>query len=129
MPVKGASITSNYGERTDPITGTKAFHRGTDFGGTWMSEIFSVADGTVVYVCTEKNNGYGNHMIIQHTGQRANEDGTVTTETFYGLYGHMHDIYMFEGQSVKQGAVIGLMGGDPDRDTNPGKVPARIRCV
>lgn len=121
LPVKGASITSNYGKRTDPITGTKAFHYGTDFGGVWMSEIFSVADGTVVYVCTEKNNGYGNHMIIQHTGQRTAEDGTVITETFYGLYGHMHDIYMFEGQSVKQGAVIGLMGGDPERDTNPGK--------
>ncbi len=54
LPVKGASITSSYGKRTDPIAGSQAFHHGTDFGGVWMSEIFSVADGTVVYVCTEK---------------------------------------------------------------------------
>ncbi len=120
-PVKGASVTSGYGERTEPITGEPSFHYGTDFGGVWMSEIYSVADGTVVKVCTEKNDGYGNYMIIRHTGQRTAEDGTVTTETFYALYGHMHEIYMFEGQSVKRGSVVGLMGGDPDKDINPGR--------
>lgn len=121
LPVIGATVTSEYGERTDPITGEAAFHHGTDFGGEWRSEIFSVADGTVAVVCTEKNDGYGNYIIIKHTGQRTAEDGTVTTETFYALYAHLNEIYMFEGQSVKQGAIIGLMGGDPERDTNPGK--------
>ena len=33
----------------------------------------------------------------------------------------MNEIYMFEGQSLKKGAIIGLMGGDPERDTNPGR--------
>ncbi len=121
LPVIGATITSEYGERTDPVTGVAAFHHGTDFAGEWRSEIFSVADGVVKEVCTEKNNGYGNYLIVEHTGQRTAEDGTVTTETFYALYGHLNEIYMFEGQSLKKGAIIGLMGGNPELDTNPGK--------
>jgi murein DD-endopeptidase MepM/ murein hydrolase activator NlpD len=121
LPVVGGSVTSGYGERTDPITGEAAFHYGTDFGGVWQSNIYSVADGEVVKVNTAKNDGYGNYIIIKHTGQRTNDAGGIETEVFYGLYAHMNDIYMFEGQSVKQGALIGLMGGDPDRDSNPGR--------
>lgn len=119
LPVKGASITSPYGERTDPFTGQTSYHSGTDFGGAWKSELYAVADGVVVKVCTEKNDGYGNYIIIKNTGQRTNDTGEI--ETFYTLYGHMNEVYMFEGQSVKKGAVIGLMGGNPDLDTNPGR--------
>lgn len=121
LPVVGASVTSGYGERADPFTGSTAFHSGTDFVGAWQSNIYSVADGEVVKVNTEKNDGYGNYIMIRHTGQRTNDAGGIETEVFYGLYAHMNEIYMFEGQSVKQGAVIGLMGGDPNRDANPGR--------
>lgn len=121
LPVKGASITSSYGERTDPFTGQTTFHSGTDFGGAWQSDLYAVADGVVVKVNTAKNNGYGNYIIIKNTGQRTNDAGGIETETFYTLYGHMNEVYMFEGQSVKKGAVIGLMGGDPGRDSNPGR--------
>ena len=43
LPVVGASVTSGYGERADPFTGSTAFHSGTDFGGAWQSNIYSVA--------------------------------------------------------------------------------------
>ena len=112
LPVIGAVITSEYGERIDPFTSESAFHYGTDFAGLWQSEIYAIADGEVVKVSTKKNNDYGNYMIIRHK---------IVTETFYTMYAHMNDIYMFEGQSVKQGALIGLMGGDPERDKNPGR--------
>lgn len=52
---------------------------------------------------------------------RTDEDGTEKNETFYALYGYMNEIYMYEGQSVKKGALIGVMGGDPKRDKNPGQ--------
>ena len=112
LPVIGAVITSEYGERIDPFTSESAFHYGTDFAGLWQSEIYAIADGEVVKVSTKKNNDYGNYMIIRHK---------TAIETFYTMYAHMNDIYMFEGQSVKQGALIGLMGGDPERDKNPGR--------
>ncbi len=112
LPVIGAVITSEYGERIDPFTSESAFHYGTDFAGVWQSEIYAIADGEVVKVNTKKNNDYGNYIIIQHK---------TVNETFYTMYAHMNDIYMFKGQSVKQGALIGLMGGDPEKDENPGR--------
>lgn len=112
LPVTGAVITSEYGERIDPFTSESAFHYGTDFAELWQSVIYAIADGEVVKVSTKKNNDYGNYMIIRHN---------TAIETFYTMYAHMNDIYMFEGQSVKQGALIGLMGGDPERDKNPGR--------
>ena len=121
LPVKNANVTSEYGERIDPITGQSAFHHGTDFSGAWQSEIYAIADGEVVDIITKKNNDYGNYIIIRHKGQRTNNAGGIETDIFYALYGHMNEIYMFKGQLIKQGAVIGLMGGDPERDTNPGR--------
>ena len=90
LPVIGATVTSEYGERTDPITGAQSFHHGTDSGGEWRSEILSTADGVAMEVCTEKNDGYGNYIIIKHTGERTAEDGTVISEPFYAVYGHMN---------------------------------------
>lgn len=121
FPVINAAVTNSYGEMQDALTGVKSFHYGTDFDGAWRSEIYSVADGVAIKVCTEKNDDYGNYIIIKHTGVRTDEDGTEKNETFYALYGYMNEIYMYEGQSVKKGALIGVMGGDPKRDKNPGQ--------
>ncbi len=120
LPCKNAVVIDSYGEQTDS-EGSTDFHYGTDFSSVWQSEIYAIADGEVVYVCTEPNNDYGNYLIIKHTGQRTDNAGKTVTETFYGLYAYMSEIYMFQGQSVQQGALIGLMGGDPRRDQNSGK--------
>ena len=53
LPVIGATVTSECMERTDPITGTESFHHGTDLGGERRYEIFSIADGVVMELCTE----------------------------------------------------------------------------
>ncbi len=119
LPVKEANMTSKYGERIDPITGQTAFHYGTDFSGEWRSEIYAVDDGEVVSICTDKNDSFGNYIIIRHMGTHARE--SAGTGEFYALYGHMSEIYMYEGQTVKQGTVIGLMGGSPEEDSNPGR--------
>lgn len=114
LPVKEAEIEKEYGENTAPGTGEISFHYGTDFRAAWQSEIFAVADGEVIDVCTEQNDGYGDYLIIRHTGQRTNESGETETEYFYAMYAGMSEIYMFKGQEVKQGAVIGLLGNIPD---------------
>ena len=111
LPMKGAKISKKYGEETATVTGETSFHYGTDFSGTGRAEIFAVADGEVVDVGTEKkNNGYRDYLIIRHTGQRTNEAKVLENGTFYALYACMDEIYMFKGQTVKQGAVIGLLG-------------------
>ena len=112
MPLNG-SVTSEYGERIDPLNNSvTSFHNGIDIQGEWHANIISIADGVVEKTSTVES-GYGNTILIKHI----KEDGTI----FYSFYAHLSQIYVFEGQSVKQGAAIGLEGGDPNNDPNPGR--------
>ena len=112
MPLNG-SITSEHGNRPDPFNSSRTeFHNGIDIVGAWHANVIAVAAGVVERVNTAASD-YGNNILIKHT----KEDGAV----FYSFYAHLSQIYMFEGQTVMQGAVIGLEGGDPENDPNPGR--------
>ena len=61
------------------------------------TEIYSTGKGKVVLV-EKSNSGYGYHVIVDHG---------------YGyqtLYGHMSQISVRQGQTVKRGEVLGLVG-------------------
>lgn len=108
------NINSPYGNRKHPITGEMKNHTGVDLAGTEnVSNVIAVKDGVVVYPTSSDptncpsstsldncGGGYGNYVVIQHN------DGTYT------LYAHMYasSITVKEGDSVKQGQVIGKVG-------------------
>ncbi|SHH10687.1 M23 family metallopeptidase [Desulfosporosinus lacus] len=108
MPVVGI-ITSPYGQRVHPVTGKSSFHTGIDIAPEWHSEIKSVADGQVVKVGIDKN--YGNYILIKHDDP---------DETFYSFYAHLSKIFALPDQEIFTGDIIGLEGGDPELDPNPG---------
>lgn len=110
MPVNNATVTSEFGSRIHPVTGKQSFHTGIDIAGAWHSNIISVANGKVVF--TGVKEGYGNCVEIEHK----NDDGT----SYYTLYAHLARIDALLEQEVQQGNVIGIQGGDPDKDPNPG---------
>ncbi|MGN0973167.1 MAG: M23 family metallopeptidase [Bacilli bacterium] len=91
------------------LHGKPNFHTGIDLAGAWHTEILSVLDGKVVFAGVL--GGYGNCVKIEHT---------YKDETIYSLYAHLAEIYVHNGQDVKQGNVIGTQGGDPNKDNNPG---------
>lgn len=95
-------------ERTQ-LYGIPSFHTGIDLAGVWHTEILSVLDGKVVFAGVL--GGYGNCVKIEHT---------YKNETIYSLYAHLAEIYVYDGQEVKQGNVIGTQGGDPVKDKNAG---------
>ncbi len=65
--------------------------------------IYAVLDGIVVITSTNPaRSGYGKYVMIEH----AWSDGTP----FLTLYAHLSSIHVKEGQSVSQGALIGIMG-------------------
>ncbi|MEH2350671.1 MAG: M23 family metallopeptidase [Nostoc sp.] len=91
-----APITSLFGWRIHPITGTQRFHAGTDLGAPTGTPVLAAAAGQV-----ETANwvgGYGLTVILNHKSAEQT------------LYGHMSEILVQPGQWVKPGTVIGLVG-------------------
>lgn len=109
MPVQNATVTSEFGARIHPVTGKQSFHTGIDLAGAWHSNIISVEKGTVVFAGVKQ--GYGNCVEVKHS----TENGI----NYYTFYAHLARIDVLEGQEIQQGTVVGIQGGDPNRDPNP----------
>lgn len=78
-------------------TANRPNHQGIDIASQIGSPIWASADG-VVEVPTYDANGYGNWVVVIHSGG---------LETYYG---HLSKINVKTGDKVKQGTVIGLEG-------------------
>jgi murein DD-endopeptidase MepM/ murein hydrolase activator NlpD len=89
-------ITSTFGMRYHPVLHVRKLHTGVDFGAPRGTPIHAAAAGVVIIA--GYNRGYGNCVIIDH-------GGGIST-----LYGHCSSLAVSEGQSVKQGQVIGRVG-------------------
>lgn len=88
-----------YGTRTDPETGTKTeFHTGVDLIAASGKEILATAPGKVIEVRNEGETGYGQFIRVHH-GQ-----GLTT------LYAHNSENFVKEGDLVRRGQVIALVG-------------------
>jgi murein DD-endopeptidase MepM/ murein hydrolase activator NlpD len=94
-PVPG-DVTSGFGYRIHPIFHVKKMHTGIDLDAEMGDPIKAAAGGTVVYA--DWKGGYGKCVIISH-------DGGLAT-----LYGHMSEIQVSSGETVKRGEVIGKVG-------------------
>ena len=91
-----APITSGFGWRTHPITGSRRFHSGVDIGAPMGAPVVAAASGTIV--TAGRLGGYGNAIVIQHNGIQQT------------LYGHLSEVFVQPGQRIEQGTVIGRVG-------------------
>jgi murein DD-endopeptidase MepM/ murein hydrolase activator NlpD len=94
-PVPGGEM-SPFGPRIHPVLHRAMFHTGIDLQASCGTPIRAAADGTVIYA--RVSNSWGLRTIIQHTS------GVKTA------YGHQSKFLVKEGDVVKQGQVIGLVG-------------------
>lgn len=94
-PVKGW-VTSGFGPRVSPFTGRPALHDGLDIGASPKTPVRAPANGRVTAV------GYDSKL-----GNIVRLDHGYGLET---LYGHMAKYVVKNGQRVKRGDVIGLVG-------------------
>jgi len=85
-----APVTSEFGPRWG------GFHPGIDIAAATGTPIAAAKGGTVVF--SGPNDGYGNYVCIDHGG------GMST------CYAHQSRIAVSEGQSVRQGEIIGFVG-------------------
>jgi len=103
-PVKWGWISSQYGQRVDPITGKTAWHSGVDFAGRDGSDVIAVASGVVTFAGDRY--GYGKMVEISHA------NGYVTR------YAHHKSLTVEAGEIIKQGETVGTMGSS-GRSTGP----------
>jgi len=96
--------TSPFGYRTDPFLGRPSLHPGVDLVQAYGAEIHATAAGKIVHA--GPLGGYGNCVEIDHGG------GIATR------YGHMSQVLVAEGDNVKAGDAIGLIGST-GRSTGP----------
>lgn len=95
-PLKGGTITDDFGQRINPVTQEESFHYGVDLAAPEGTPIMSATDGQAVYCGDDAY--YGNYIIIKHG------------EDKYTVYGHCKEILIEEGQDIKAGDTIGTVG-------------------
>lgn len=95
-PLAFSRVTSGFAMRFHPILQTWRAHLGVDFGAPTGTPIRAVGDGVVSFA--GQQNGYGNVVHIQHSGDR------IT------VYAHLSRIDVRRGQQVEQGVRIGAVG-------------------
>ena len=89
-------LSSSMGNRADPLTGEKDFHPGLDISADTGDPVYATADGKVTNAAMAGN--YGNLVVIDHG---------------FGIetrYGHLSAFKVRDGQTVKRGDLLGLVG-------------------
>lgn len=94
----GLFISSYQGERVHPVYNIKKYHSGLDIAACGGTKIYAVDSGTVTKVGKNMGFGYGNYVKIDHG------NGVET------LYAHASKTLVKEGDKVKAGDVIALVG-------------------
>lgn len=102
-PVNGR-VTSHYGGRIHPITGKYTVHNGLDIAADTGTEIAAAFDGTVT--AAGYSESYGYYIMLAH-------GDSVKT-----LYAHCSKLLLSEGDSVKKGDTLALVGST-GRSTGP----------
>lgn len=90
-------LVSGFGFRIHPIYKTRRMHTGVDFLAPTGTPIYATGNGKVVEA-ERSNHGYGRMVVIDHG---------------YGyetLYAHLSQIRVREGQEIKRGEIIGMVG-------------------
>ena len=95
-PMEFSRVTSGFAMRLHPILQQWRQHNGVDYGAPMGTPVRSVGEGTVSFAGWQ--NGYGNVVQIQHSGDRMT------------VYAHLSRIDVRKGAHVEQGERVGAVG-------------------
>jgi murein DD-endopeptidase MepM/ murein hydrolase activator NlpD len=98
FPLIGSAVTSSgFGWRLHPILGSWLMHAGRDLAAPEGTPVVAALSGRVV--SSGLAGGYGLAVEVEHDRPRRRT-----------LYGHLSELYVKEGEMVRQGEVIGRVG-------------------
>jgi murein DD-endopeptidase MepM/ murein hydrolase activator NlpD len=98
FPLIGSAVTtSTFGWRLHPVIGSWLMHAGHDLAAPEGTPVVAAISGKVV--SSGLAGGYGLAVEIEHSRPRRRT-----------LYGHLSELYVKPGETVRQGEVIGRVG-------------------
>ena len=95
-PIDKGYITSMYGWRADPFTGSREFHAGLDIGAGEGTPVHAAREGRVAEV--GQNDVLGRYVVLAHPGG------------YQTVYGHLSSINATIGEEVTTGSIVGAVG-------------------
>ncbi len=105
VPAGAYRRTSPFGPRIDPFGGGSSYHAGQDYAADNDTPIYSIADGVVVHAGGSFEGRSENTIVVRHE-----IDGKVYESWYVHMYDH--GVLVKEGDSVKAGQMIGLVGSN-----------------
>ena len=104
LPLASTALTSGFGYRRHPVLGTVRAHSGIDLAAPAGTPVFATSDGMVGTAGWP--GGYGLLVELDH-------GAALQTR-----YGHLAQVNVVPGQSVRKGEIIGYVGST-GRSTGP----------
>ena len=98
-------LSSPFGYRSDPMSGSHKVHEGQDFAAQKGKEVYATGDGVVEYVKFQFT-GYGNEILINHGFG------------YQTRYAHLNSVTVGAGMKVRRGQLIGTIGSS-GKSTGP----------
>ena len=98
-------VSSGFGMRKDPIDSTMKMHKGIDISAEIGTKVYAAGSGKIMRIASSED-GYGNCIVIDHGFG------------FVSRYAHLSGFKVKEGDEVKKGDLIGLVGSS-GRSTGP----------
>lgn len=95
-PVIDGEISSEFGERVHPISGTLGVHKGIDIALDEGEPIYAIFDGEVIEATYDQWNG--NFIKIKH-------DNNILS-----VYCHCSKLFVKKGDIIRGGEIIALVG-------------------
>ena len=95
-PIDRGRVTSLYGWRSDPFTGSREFHTGLDIGAAEGTPVHAARDGKVAEI--GQNDLLGHYVVVTHPGG------------YQTVYGHLSVINATIGEEVTTGFILGAVG-------------------
>lgn len=94
--VREASVSSPFGWRRDPLTGTPRMHQGLDMAVAYGQDVRAAAAGVVAFAGVQGD--YGTTVVVDHGGGRQTR------------YAHLSEALVPAGRTVAEGEVLGRSG-------------------
>jgi len=94
-PAQG-TITSSFGERTNPVLGVKEFHNGIDIAMPMGTQVMAVKEGMVTRIRNSATYG----LVLEYE----------TVDGHEVMYAHLSDVSVVVGEHIAQGQAVALSG-------------------